>query len=351
MFKLHIFSRKLIYNLMIPVFSILSAIVVGGIIISAMGNDPILAYQALLKGAFGNTRAILTTISRSVILMFTGLAVAFAFKSRAFNIGAEGQMLVGALVAGLAGVYLTGLPAIIHLPLVLLLSVIAGAVWAFFPAFFKVTRNVHIVISTIMFNYIALYIVQYLALGPFQDPGPMPATSRIAETAMLPWLVSNVLNYGIVIAISCMVIIYLILERTRLGYEIKAVGISPSAAEYNGIDVKKTIFISMLISGALAGLGGGLEVVGNYYRFVDGFSPGYGFTGIPVALLARNNPFAIILSAILLGALNSGAIQMQVTAGVSAQIAFLLQGIIILFIASENAIRWSLNWFKEVVIS
>ena len=215
-------------------------------------------------------------------------------------------------------------------------------IWAFFPAVLKLKGNVNVVISTIMFNYIAQYLISYLILGPFKGPGESPATATIDETAQLPDLLPKpyVLNLGFVLALVAVVAVYIILNRTSLGYEMRAVGFNPNASRTNGINVNRNMFLALLISGALAGLAGGIEVTGSLDKIVNNFSANYGFNGIPVALMAHNNPFAIIFSALLIGAMRSGSAMMQSSAGISKNMVDVIQGLIIVFLCAEHVIRY-----------
>ncbi|SDL04507.1 ABC transporter permease [Natronincola ferrireducens] len=328
-------------NFFISLISLIMAIVVGAIVIAALGSNPLEAYGALLKGAFGTPMAATITLTKSVPLILTGLAIALAFKCTVFNIGVEGQLLTGAMAAAIVGAYVQ-LPTLLHIPLTLISAMVAGMVWAFFPAFLRQKRNVHVVISTIMFNYIGQYLVQYLILGPFKGEGAALATKRIYSTAVLPKLLPApyVVNFGIIIAIISILVVYTLLNKTSMGYEMRAVGLNSNAAYTNGINVEKNMFLALLLSGALAGLAGGIEVTGSLGRIVNGFSPGYGFKGIPVALMARNNPFIIFFTALLLGTMDSGSLMMQSSVGVSRNMVDIIQGLIVVFLCSEYVIRY-----------
>ena len=333
--------RELGLSLAITLIALAAALLVGAGIILAFGSNPLEAYAALWKGAFGTGVAFTVTLGKSVPVMLTGLAVAIAFKCSVFNIGAEGQLIVGAMAAALVGAYVH-LPMVLHLPLAILASMAAGMAWTFIPAILQRKRNVSVVISTIMFNYIAQFLVQYLILGPFKGPGDNPATATIDKTAQLPDLLPKpfVLNLGFVLALLAVVGVYILLNRTSTGYEMRAVGFNASAAQTSGIDVNRNMFLALLISGALAGLAGGIEVTGTLNKIVNNFSANYGFNGIPVAMMAHNNPFAIILSALLIGAMRSGSAMMQSSAGISKNMIDVLQGLIIVFLCAEHVIRY-----------
>lgn len=328
-------------SLLITLIALVMALLVGALVIWAFGSNPIEAYGALWRGAFGTGIAFTVTLGKAVPVMLTGLAVAIAFRCSVFNIGAEGQLLIGAMCAALVGAYVH-LPMVLHLPLTILASMAGGMLWSFFPAVLKLKGNVNVVISTIMFNYIAQYLISYLILGPFKGPGESPATATIDETAQLPDLLPKpfVLNLGFVLALIAVVAVYIILNHTSLGYEMRAVGFNPNASRTNGINVSRNMFLALLISGALAGLAGGIEVTGSLDKIVNNFSANYGFNGIPVALMAHNNPFAIIFSALLIGAMRSGSAMMQSSAGISKNMVDVIQGLIIVFLCAEHVIRY-----------
>lgn len=339
--------QELVMNLCIACIALILALLVGAIVIIVLGENPLKAYEALWKGAVGTPIAFVISLSKSVPLILTGLAVGLGFKCKVFNIGAEGQLLVGAFFATITGIYVK-LPMILHIPLVLIMGFLGGVLWSFIPAYLRFKRNVHIVISTIMFNYIGQYLVQYMVCGPFKEPGPNSATALIEPTAMLPKILPRpyALNLGFLIALLMVVLTYILLEKTTIGYEMRSVGLNAEAAKTNGIDVKRNMFLALLLSGGLAGLAGGVEVTGSIYRMVDGFSPGYGFNGIPVALLAHNNPFAVIFSACLLGFMRNGAIMMQASMGISQEIIGVIQGTVIIFICMEYVIRYYIKKIK-----
>lgn len=333
--------NDMLINCVVSALSLVLAIIVGGFVIAAFGYNPFAAYGALVKGAFGTPAAISITLTKSVPMILTGLAVALAFKCTVFNIGAEGQLLVGAMAAAIVGHYVQ-LPAILHIPLTLLSAMVAGMLWSFIPALLKQKANVSVVISTIMFNYIGQYLVQYLILKPFRGDGSAAATRTIQDTARLPKLLPSpyILNLGILIALLMVVLTYFLLNRTSRGYEMRAVGLNANAARTGGINVEMNMFLALLLSGALAGLAGGVEVTGSLGKIINNFSPGYGFNGIPVALMARNNPFAIILTALLIGSMRSGSILMQSSVGVSQNVVEIIQGLIIVFLCAEHVIRY-----------
>lgn len=350
--SLIIFDWRKLYDtglsLLITLISLILALLVGAVIILALGSDPAEAYGALWRGAFGTGAAFTQTLGKAVPVMLTGLAVAIAFRCNVFNIGAEGQLVIGAMCAALVGAYVH-LPAVLHIPLTILASIAGGFLWALIAAFLKLKRNVNVVISTIMLNYVAQYLVQYLILGPFKGEASAPATRQIDVTAQLPDLLPKpyTLNLGFVLALCAVVVVYVILNKTSLGYEMRAVGYNTTASRVNGINVSRNMFLALLISGGLAGLAGGIEVTGTMNKIINNFSTNYGFNGIPVALMAHNNPFAIILSAMLIGAMRSGSTMMQSSAGISSSIVDVIQGLIIVFLCAEFVIRYYIKRIRR----
>jgi simple sugar transport system permease protein len=333
-------------ELILPLGAILLGLLVGGIVILWIGRNPFAAYASLFYGAFGDLNRFANTIARATPLILTGLAVAFAFRCGLFNIGVEGQLLIGALSAAFVGTTLSGLPAIIHLPLTILSAMAASALWAAIPGILKAKRGVHEVINTIMMNFIAYAFVAYIITGPLKAPGQIPKSADILASAQLirlselaQWSTSR-LNTGILIALLACVVIYYLLWKTTIGYEIRAVGLNPFAAEYGGISVNRNIILAMVISGVLAGLAGAERVLGFHGSFILGFSPGYGFEGIAVALLGKNHPVGVILAAILFGSLSSGGRWMAFNTGVPTDIVTILQAVIIFFVAAEQIVAW-----------
>ena len=316
-------------------------LVFGALVILATGDDPVLAYTALFRGAFGSLYGLTETLLSTTPLLLAGLAVAFAFHGGLFNIGAEGQLIIGGLVAGWAGFAIPGLPWAIHLPLALMLGTLAGALWGALPGFLKARRGVHEVISTIMLNYVAFRITSYMvgSEGPLKAKGQLPATPFVAESARLVRLIPGTrFSGGIFIALAAAVGVGYLLWETRLGYRIRAVGKNPSAAEFGGISPARHMVIAMTISGGLAGLAGAVEVLGLHYRFYGAFSPGYGFDAIAIALLGQLHPVGVTAAALLFGALRAGSVQMQQAAGVSRDIVFAISGVVIFFVALRETL-------------
>jgi simple sugar transport system permease protein len=326
------------------IIAILGAFLVGAIVLLATGHSPIEAYGAVLIGAFGDIFGIGQTFMQATPIIFTALAFLFAFKCGLFNIGAEGQLLVGGFTAALVGISFSGLPVFIHLPLALLAGAAGGALWGFIPAVLKAKLGAHEVITTMMFSYIALYLTSYMVNYPFKAPGWVPQTVFVAPSAELPRILPPTqLSASFILALIIAGITAYLLKRTTIGYEVRAIGLNPAAAESGGINIKRGLILALVISGAMAGLGGAGEVLGVHRRFIDGFSPGYGWDGLAVALIGGLNPFGAVLAAILFGALRSGGMAMNRATGVPLDIIFVLQALVVLFVAAPRLIRYFLK--------
>ncbi|MFX1317690.1 MAG: ABC transporter permease [Promethearchaeota archaeon] len=318
--------------------SIILALLVAALIMIATEYDPVFAYTVLIQGAFRNPDQVLWYATP---LLLTGLSVALAFKAGLFNIGAEGQLYMGSMVATIIGVYVL-LPSFIHPLVCLAAAAIAGAAWAFIPGILKAYRGAHEVVTTMMMTYIAILFTEWLVTFPLKEPGtPYPQTSPIQPTAILPSLLgSPFLHAGFLIAIISALVVWFFLNYTVRGYEVRAVGKNLEAAETAGINSKYMMVLALTLSGALAGLAGAGEILGYYHRFINGWSPGLGFDGITVAVLGLNNPFGVILAALFFGFLKAGAVVMDAVAGVPREMVVIIQGLVVLFVAAPKIIQW-----------
>ncbi len=336
--------RLMAQNILISFLSVFFALIAGAVIILLIGFNPLEAYGALVKGSVGTLTAFTISLKKAVPLIFSGLAVAIAFRCSVFNIGVEGQLAFGALTATLAGIYLH-LPPILHIPVVLFCGFAGGMLVALLPAILKQYFNVGVVISTIMCNYIIQFLIQYFVMGPLRGTTSAPSTMPIQPTSLLPSILPRPyqMNLGVVIMLLTVVAAYMLLNKTSRGYEMKAVGFNPLASQTQGINPNLNMFLALLISGGIAGLAGGVEVAGTMRKMINGFSTGYGFSGIPIALIARNNPFAIILTGFFFGMMRSGSLLMQSSVGVSPNIVNIIQGLVVAFLCTENLIRYYLN--------
>ncbi len=330
------------HKVLVPLISVFCGFIVGAIVMIITGIDPIEGYQALIKGVVGNPRKFGEWIVSSTPLILTGLAVAFGFRTGLFNIGAEGQLIAGSFAAVAVGI-LIQVPKLIHLPLVLLAAAIAGAMWAFIPGILKAKYNVHEVVVTIMLNYTALHLINYaIKLLPESTNS---RTMNVHESANLKSeFLSNITNHsrlhwGFVVAIICAIIFWYIIEKTTFGYELRAVGFNPDASKYSGIKVNRNIVLSMMISGAFAGLAGAMISLGTFdYARIIGSFEGYGFNGIAVALLGNNSGFGILISGLLFGALKAGSSSMAL-ADVPKDIADIIMAFIVLFAAMNYGFK------------
>jgi len=356
------FDYYILLEKITPLIAVIFALLVGAIVIMLIGENPVFVYKTLFSNAIGNRDGWGNVLFRATPLIFTGLTVAFAFRCGLFNIGGEGQMYIGTFLATWVGFTFTNLPAFILIPLCILAAAAGGALWAAVPGILKAKTGVHEVIVTIMMNWIAASLTFFLVLK-FKAPPTaamvaagvkqmIPHTSEIAEAARLPRLYTifkflnidfpayNQVNVSFLIAVGVAILAYYILWKTNLGYEIRAVGYSPLAAEYGGISVAKNIILAMVISGAFAGLVGTNEVMGFKYRWRQELFTGLGFNGIAVALLGKNHPLGVVLAAILFGILNyGGAIVNIFTEGrIPRELIMVLQAVIVIFVVISDEV-------------
>jgi len=324
----------------VQVVAVLLAVLIGAVILIVSGANPIEAYLALLRGSFGSLTALGRTLEKATPLIFSGLAVAFAFKAGMFNIGAQGQLLLGAVTAAFLGFAIHGLPAFIHMPLALIGGALAGGLYGAIPGALKAYRGAHEVIVTIMLNYIAINITDYLADGPWKDtsPGNIVARTPVIEPSASIGRLGPI-PIGFIIAIVIAFVVWWLLFKTTVGLEIRMVGLSPDAARYAGIKVARTLILTMVISAILAGIGGAVETQGVVGRFQPGFNTGLGFDGITVAMLGKTHPFGTIPAAILVGAMKAGSSEMQFASGVAKEITDVIQALILFFVAADVIVR------------
>lgn len=344
--KRRLLFREIRRQLLTALVAVFSALIVGALLIIALGSNPLAAYAAILVGAFGNTNAIAETIVKTTPLLLTGLGLAIAFRARMWNIGAEGQLFIGAMAATSVALMLGNqLPGYLVISLQILAGFGAGAAWAFIPAFLKARLGIDEIINTIMMNYIAILLVGWIIQNPLRDPSAgFPRTSVIPEASQLPILLSRTrLHIGALIALAAVVIIHIILWKTSLGYKIRSVGDNREAAKACGIEVNRVIIVSMIISGGLAGIAGMIQVSGLHFRMIQDVSGGIGFAAIAVTLLANNQPVALIISAFFMAALDVGANTMQYQADVPVAVVHLIQGLVILFVVGREFLYRRIN--------
>jgi len=346
--------KERLYNetLTVSIIALILGLITGGILIFLIGENPFDAYAKLFKGGLSGIKRIGNTFATATPLILTGLGAAFGFRTGLFNIGLGGQMLIGGVVATTVALKVNA-PKAVVVPLAVLLALIAGALWAIIPGFFKARFNVHEVVSTIMMNWIAYWSVYYYVPAYLKGEYLETESRTIPQNASLKveWLTklfkNSYINIGIFIAIAAVIIIAFILDRTTLGFELKTVGFNRHAAEYGGINVNRSIIIVMAISGALAGLAGATLYIGNASNLQIGVLPSQGFDGIAVALLGANSPWGVFASALFFGILYSGKGFMSGATHVPPEIADTIIAVIIYFAATSVLIKNIIEKIKK----
>jgi simple sugar transport system permease protein len=352
--------NKILDTLLVPVLAVFTALVIGGIIIvltetsvyaafdeglaaglRAAWRSVSVAYGALFSGSLGSAGAISESLVASTPYIFTGLAVALGFRGGLFNIGGEGQLLVAAAAAVIVG-YSVQLPAVIHLPLALLAAIAAGGLYGAIPGYLKAKTGAHEVINTIMLNYVAFRFFDWAFTGPLRRPGgDSPVTAQIYPSAYLPQIFEGYrFHWGFFLALLVAFGVWWLLFKTTVGFEIRTAGANPKAARYGGMKITHIIVLTMALSGALAGMAGANEVLGLNHFLAAGFSAGYGFDAIALALLGKSHPLGVVLAALLFGTLRNGATRMQSVASIPIDIISIVQALVIVFIAAPAIVRW-----------
>jgi general nucleoside transport system permease protein len=329
----------------LPVIAVLAAFIIGAIMLLMMGSNPVLAYQAMFAGAFGNQNALAETVVKAVPLLLIGLGICISFRAKVINIGGEGQMIVGALLATAFGLAIE-LPGWLVLPMAMLVGFFGGAVWGAIPGALKAYFNVNEILSTVMMNAIAVQLMNFLLGGPMMDPKQAEALGKLSETARLDsayhlarLMPPTRLHAGLLIALVLAILVYILLFHTTLGYRIRAVGFNPFASRYGGIRVRRQVVIALLLSGAFAGLAGAIQVYGLNYRMITdgsptGFTGGAGFNGIVTALFGGLHPLGAIPASFFFGALLVGANAMQRVAQIPSAFVTVLNGMVVVFVVS-----------------
>jgi ABC-type uncharacterized transport system permease subunit len=332
-------SFEQVFAWTMPIWAVLISFLVGSLAIIGAGADPLKAYAALILGAIGNQGLIATTLIKSVPLMLGGLAIAVAFRSGVFNIGVEGQIYIGALFAVWAGTALR-LPPVIHLVVALAFGMAGGFLWSAIPGYLKAARGFNEVVVTIFMNYIAIDLVDFLVQGPIKEPGWNYQTAAVADTARLPIILPGTdLHFGLIVAVIAAGLVYVLLFHTPLGFRLRMVGANAEAARYAGVKVRRMTVLAMALSGSLAGLAGAVEILGVQFRLLSGFSPGWGFDSIAVALVGQLHPVGLLLSALFFAALRTGANSMQTAVGLPVVVVYVIQGLTVLFMMIGTAVQ------------
>lgn len=334
-------SVGFIRGLLSTVFALVVSVAIAVAVISWSGEEANVVLSAIIKGSLGNIYAVIDTLIKATPIMLTGLATLIAFRAKVWNIGQEGQLYAGAI--GATFIVLTfpdlNLRSAIYIPILVFSAVVAGAIWGGIPGILKSRYNVNEVIVTVMLNYVIIYVCTFLVSGPWQEPSSHYFnTSRFPDSAFLPLLFNTRLHLGFIIALVVAALIYFLLTKMSLGFEIRATGHNPEASLYKGIDTKRVTLIVMILSGAISGLAGGIEILGVHHRLIYGFSSDFGFVGIMISLLGRLHPVGVIIASIFFGALYNGSSAMQVYSDVPRSLVDLIIGLIIVMMLFWDAV-------------
>lgn len=336
-------SKERLADALLPVLATLLALAFGAVLLLLLGVNPLTAYSALFRGAFGTVSGLTQTLSKATPLLLVGLGICIAFRGGVINIGGEGQIIIGAVTAAAVALALPTLPGVLLVPLTLGAGVLGGAVWGGIAGVLKARFGVNEILSTVMLNAIALQLMNYLLRGPMLDPAQIAAGTNIAQSATLPdqvWLLRLVprtlLHVGLILAVILALLVFIFLWRTTIGFRIRAVGLNPSAARYAGIPVRRYMALALILSGAFAGLAGAVEVTGVHHRMIEGLSGGYGFSGIVAALFGKLHPLGAIPASIIFGGLLVGADKMQRTVQVPGSLVVAINGLIVLFVVASD---------------
>ena len=322
-------ARERTLTILVPIISVLLALVVGGIVIACLGKNPIQGYALLFSGSLGTTQKFASSLVSACPLIFTALAVAFAYRCGVFNLGGEGQFIMGA-VSAIVFLLVTGIEGIAGTVLAILVGTVVGALWAALPGIMKITRGLNEMITSIMLNYVATLFMGFIYTNAFRDGGN-PQTPSVADSVMLAKIPGFRIHTGVILAIVLSLVVAYVISKTSFGFKIRAVGLNPLASKVNGFNVKFLVVAAFIISGAIAGMGGAVELLGKQYRLMSGFGSGFGFDGVAIALIAQLNPLASLLVAIFFGALTTGASSMQVGIMVPTAIVEIIRALIIIF--------------------
>jgi simple sugar transport system permease protein len=339
-----------LFDALLPVIATLAALAVGAVMLLLLGANPLEAYGALWVGAFGSTNAFAETLVKATPLLLVALGICISFRGDVINIGGEGQMIVGAILATWVGLTFTGLPGWLVIVLAMLAGFIGGGIWGGIPGFLKAYFNVNEILSTVMMNAIAVQFMNFMLRGPMIDPSQaelaskIPQTARLLEAFRLPRWTPTRLHLGALIAVILAVFVYILLWRTTLGYRIRAVGQNPNASRYAGINVKRHVVLALLLSGAFAGMAGAIQVYGVNYRMItdgsaSGFTGSAGFNGIVAALFGQLHPIWSIPASVLFGALLVGANSMQRMVQIPSALVTALNGLVVVFVVSSEIWR------------
>lgn len=322
-------ARERTLTILVPIISVLLALVVGSIVIACLGKNPIQGYALLFSGSLGTPQKFASSLVSACPLIFTALAAAFAYRCGVFNLGGEGQFIMGA-VSAIVFLLVTGIEGVLGTVLAILVGTVVGALWAALPGIMKITRGLNEMITSIMLNYVATLFMGFIYTNAFRDGGN-PQTPSVADSVMLAKIPGFRIHTGVILAIVLGLVVAYVISKTSFGFKIRAVGLNPLASKVNGFNVKFLVMAAFVISGAIAGMGGAVELLGKQYRLMSGFGSGFGFDGVAIALIAQLNPLASLIVAIFFGALTTGASSMQVGIMVPTAIVEIIRALIIIF--------------------
>jgi simple sugar transport system permease protein len=340
-----------IFFMLKSLWAVIGALMVGAVLIAISGSNPLTAYQALFKGAFFDYYGFATTLVKMSPILLAGLAVLLPLRVGQFNIGAEGQIYLGALFATATALYLPEMPVWLHISLCILAGMLGGGLWGAIPGYLKAFHGINEVIITLLMNYVGIDLVAYFVSGPMMAEGaPYPYSPEIREGLWLPILMPRTdAHLGVAVGLAIALILMVVFRYTAFGFSLNTIGKNPTAAHYAGIAVRRNVFLAMLLGGSLAGLAGTFEVLGLKYRLFHHFSAGYGFDGIVVAFLAAGNPIWAAVAALFLSGLKAGANIMQRAVGVETTVVEAIKGLVVIFIAAGLAIRYNESFWARVL--
>ena len=340
-----------IFFMLKSLWAVIGALLVGAVLITASGSNPLTAYHELFKGAFFDYYGFATTLVKMSPILLAGLAVLLPLRVGQFNIGAEGQIYLGALFATVAALYFPEMPRWLHIPVCILAGMLGGAIWGAIPGYLKAFHGINEVIITLLMNYVGIDLVSYFVSGPMMaDGAPYPYSPEIRDALRLPILMPRTdAHLGVVVGLVLALLLVIVFRYTSFGFALDTVGKNPTAARYAGISVRHSIFLTMMLGGALAGLAGTFEVLGLKYRLFHQFSAGYGFDGIVVAFLAAGSPIWVPVAAMFLSGLKAGANIMQRAVGVETTVVEAIKGLVVIFIAAGLAIRYHESFWARIM--
>lgn len=338
-------SANALRQLVFALGAILLSLALGMVVVALMGGNPWLAFKSLVLGSFGSVNAISETMVKMAPLLFTGMSYALAIRCGLTNLGMEGQLYMGALASTACGIYVTGLPTFLHLPLTVLAGFVGGGLWGLIAGALKVRFGASEIITTVMLNSIAISFIDFMVNGPMiEPPGINCQTSPVQSTAQLPNLIPGTrVHWGVIMGLLFIFLFWLFLWKTKKGYEVRVSGLNMNAAKYSGINTNRNVLLVMFFAGGLAGLAGANEILGVQIRMIPTISPGYGFDGIAVALIGQNSPIGIIFGALLFAAFRAGGNRMQMMAKVPNSIVSVIQAFIIISVVASKVLldKWN----------